>query len=238
MDMDARRRNPELDQRWKRIWWTAMLVSVAFHAGVFVMFRTGIVEPPSPFAAAGPRAGDAAAAEGGGMQAIAMRVRMPEAPRPIPRPPVPLPVPAEERVVIEEVEAAVAEQPDAQVGPVTLSNAAGAGTSPNPGVTGGTGAGDGGSGTEGLFRVVPPSPRGLIMPPNNPPRRIRGREVDVWVFVTDRGQVVEDSTRVLPSTGDRGFDGKLRERAAQWVFEPARRDGRAVSEWFRYTIIL
>jgi TonB family protein len=236
--MDAQRRNPELQRRWRRVWWTAMLVSAGVHLALFLLFRADIVAPPSPFSAAGPRSGDPNAAAGGGMQAVAMRIRMPEAPQPIPRPPAPLPVPAEEVVEVEEVEPAVVEQPDANVGPVTVDATAGTGTAPTPGVPGGTGAGDGGTAAEGLFRVIPPAPKGLIMPPNNPPRKVRGREVDVWVFVTDQGRVVDDSTRVLPSTGDRSFDSKLRERAAQWVFEPAKRGGRPVAEWFRYTIIL
>src|SRR5690606_14388668 len=98
-----------------------------------------------------------------------------------------------------EGEAACVEQPDASVGPVTVDATAGTGTAPTPGVPGGTGAGDGGTAAEGLFRVIPPAPKGLIMPPNNPPRKVRGREVDVWVFVTDQGRVVDDSTRVLPA---------------------------------------
>lgn len=213
-----------------------MLVSVLVHVGVFLMFRAELVTPPSPFAAAGPRAGDPNAAAGGGMQAVAMRIRLPEAPQPIPRPPAPQPVPAEEPVEIEEVEPAVVEQPDGRIGPVTLDATGGTGALPDPGVEGGTGQGDGGTGAEGLFRVVPPQPRGMMMPPSNPPGSVRGREIEVWVFVTDRGRVVADSTRV--NTGDRGYDRKLRERAAQWVFEPAKKGGRSVAEWFNYTVIV
>src|SRR5690606_30504702 len=85
--MDAQRRNPELQRRWRRVWWTAMLVSAGVHLALFLLFRADIVAPPSPFSAAGPRSGDPNAAAGGGMQAVAMRIRMPEAPQPIPRPP-------------------------------------------------------------------------------------------------------------------------------------------------------
>lgn len=237
--METQRRNPELDRRWRRVWRIAMLASLVLHAGLFLLIGTDVVAPRSPFAAAGPRAGDDRAAAGGGMEAVAMRIEMPEAPQPIPRPPAPLPVPAEEVVEVEpEVEPAVAQQPQGQIGPVTIEATGGRGTEGTAGVTGGTGRGDGGTSDEGRFRVVPPSPRGLILPPSNPPRGVRGREVDVWVFVTDRGRVVADSTRVLPSTGDRGFDRKLRERALEWVFEPAKKGGRPVAEWFRYTIIL
>src|SRR5690606_35250240 len=103
--METQRRNPELDRRWKRAWRIAMLASVALHAGLFLLMGTDVVAPRSPFAAAGPRAGDDRAAAGGGMEAVAMRIEMPEAPQPIPRPPAPLPVPAEQVVEVEpEVE--------------------------------------------------------------------------------------------------------------------------------------
>lgn len=219
-----------------------MIASVVLHILFFLFARSDLVEPLSPFAAAGPRSGDAQAAAGGGMQAVSMRIELPEAPQPIPRPPEPLPVPAEEVVEVEpepEVEPAVAPQPDAPVGPVTELATTGLGSATGPpGLEGGTGRGDGGTAAEGLFRVIPPSPRGLILPPSNRPGKVRGKEVAVWVFVSDRGRVIADSTRVLPSTGDRGFDRRLRDQAAEWVFEPAKKGGRPVAEWFRYTIIL
>lgn len=112
------------------------------------------------------------------------------------------------------------------------------GLAEGPGLEDGTGEGDGGTEAEGLFRVVPPRPRGMIMPPGDRPDRVRGREVDVWVFVSAAGRVVPDSTRLSPPTGDRRFDRRLREHAAGWVFEAARRDGAPVAEWFRYTIIM
>ena len=103
-----------------------------------------------------------------------------------------------------------------------------------PGIPGGTGRGDGGTGTEGLFRLVPPSPRGMIIPPNNP--SLRGREVEVWVFVDATGKVVADSTRLNPPTSDRGFNRRLIEEAAEWVFNPAMKGGEPVAAWFPYTI--
>lgn len=237
--MTAIRRNDELDERWRRAWRAAMITSLLLHVVLFLLLYSGLVEPLSPFAAAGPRAGDDRAAAGGGMQAVAMRIELPEAPQPIPRPPEPLPIPADEVVEVEPQpeEQAVEAQPDPAEGPATQA-ATGQGTDDGPGLERGTGRGDGGTAEEGLFRVVPPSPRGLILPPSNRPGRVRGKEVAVWVFVTDRGRVLADSTRVLPSTGDRGFDRRLREQAAEWVFEPARQGGRPISEWFRYTIIL
>jgi outer membrane biosynthesis protein TonB len=67
---------------------------------------------------------------------------------------------------------------------------------------------------------------------------VRGKEIDVWVFVTMKGDVVPDSTRIAPPSGDRKFDERLRKQASEWVFEPAKKEGRAISEWFRYTLIL
>jgi hypothetical protein len=67
---------------------------------------------------------------------------------------------------------------------------------------------------------------------------VKGKEIDVWVFVTEKGMVVADSTRLDPGSGDRGFDDRLKKQASEWVFEPARRGGRVIAEWFRYTIVL
>ncbi len=103
-----------------------------------------------------------------------------------------------------------------------------------PGIEGGQGRGDGGTAAEGLFRLVPPSPRGIIIPPNH--RSLRGKQVEVWVFVDATGSVVADSTRLNPPTSDRGFNRRLIEEAAEWVFNPARRDNQPVAAWFPYTI--
>ena len=225
------------DRSHRRITRWAFAASIAFHFAVLFWFRNGIVIPDSPFAAAGPRAGDMRAAAGGGAEIIALQVTAPQiAPTPV--------VPKVEPVVTPEPQKVEVEPEVAAAAPVTAPVAVLAGTGQAQGATtgaglaGGTGRGDGGTGDEGLFRVVPPSPRGLILPPSDRPGKMRGREVDVWVFVDARGRVVGDSTRLAPTTGDRKFDDRLREQAADWVFEPARRGGRAVAEWFRYTIIL
>jgi hypothetical protein len=233
-------RNAYYKRRYTRIYRVALVASVLFHVAVVWWFRYQPVIPDSPFAAAGPRAGDDRAAPGGGMQAVNLQVTPPQ-PEPqqvVPEIPVPTPEPA------PQVEVRV-EQPQPQVLATVASNIqgvasadAGKGTDAGAGVEGGTGRGDGGTAEEGLFRVVPPSPRGLILPPSDRPGRVRGKEVDVWVFVTSVGRVLADSTRLAPPTGDRKFDERLRKQAAEWVFEPARKDGRPISEWFRYTIVL
>jgi len=218
-------------RRYGRIFRRALLVSVLFHALLFLLFRGSRV-PPSPFAAAGPRAGDdRAASRGGGMQTVALVV--PPELEPIPRPPAPVPVP--------EIALEVEELPEPQIQPITPAEAPGfggpeKGPYAGPGLDGDTGRGDGGTAATGRFRVIPPAPRGLILPPSNPPGNVRGKQIAVWVFDTETGRVVPDSTRLQPPTGNAGFDDRLRRQAAQWVFEPARRGGRPVAEWFRYEI--
>ena len=98
----------------------------------------------------------------------------------------------------------------------------------------GDGRGDGGTAESGRFGKVPPSPRGIIMPPSN--RNVRGQRIEVWVFVNERGRVVADSTQLRPPTSDGDFNARILREATEWVFEPAKEGGRAVSSWFPYTI--
>ncbi len=228
-------RTLSLDERYRRALRWGLVLSLLGHAALFLYFNDRPI-PPSPFSAAGERRGDARAALGGGMQAVDLRSPPPE----VESPPEPIPQPTEDVLEVEpEPEPEVLE-----VGIVApeLSDVAMLpglpGAEEGPGLADGTGQGDGGTEAEGLFRVVPPRPRGMILPPRDPPDRVRGREVDVWVFVSSVGRVIADSTRLDPPTGDRGFDRRLREHAAGWVFEAARRDGSPVAEWFRYTIIM
>ncbi len=213
LDVGSRRR------RERRKWRCAYLASLVLHILV-LMPGGGRPIPPTPFAAAGPRANDDRAARGG-MQAI--NVVSPP-PRPIERPRVPLPVEIEiEPVVIEEepvfdAAALIGELPGLD----------------DPGLANGDGRGDGGTAAEGLRRILPPSPRGMIIPPAN--RNLRGVEIDVWVLVDASGQVVADSTRLDPPTRDRGFNRQLIREAAQWVFRPGTKDGQSVAAWFVYKI--
>lgn len=114
-----------------------------------------------------------------------------------------------------------------------MGEAPGLGEGP-PGIEGGQGRGDGGTAAEGFFRLIPPSPRGMIIPPTN--SSLRGRQVEVWVFVDATGKVVADSTRLNPPTSDRGFNRRLMEEAAEWVFNPALQNNQPVAAWFPYTI--
>lgn len=232
MAPDERRRAQE--RRAKRHFRGGIAASVLLHALV-VLFFLGQSLPPSPFSAAGERRDSDRAARGGGMQALELSTPA----REVPAPPPPVPVPAEEEVPVEpEPEP----QPELEVPAIALVEGVGTPGEPapelGPGLADGDGQGDGGTEAEGRFRVVPPRPRGLILPPGDRPGSVRGKEVEVWVFVTKEGSVVPDSTQLHPPTGDRRFDRRLRDYAAGWVFEAALEDGRPVAEWFRYTIVM
>ncbi len=207
-------------RRDRKIWRTALLVSVLAHLLIFVGWR-GTVIPMSPFAAAGPRAGDNRAASGS-LEAMNVRVQQP---RPLVPPPVPIPT----LVDIEPVEF----EPDVEVDASAVLGER-PGMEEGPGLETGTGLGDGGTAEEGFFRLQPPSPRGMIIPPTN--RELRGTTVQVWVFVDERGRVVADSTRLDPPTRDRDFNRQLIREAGEWVFRPAQKEGKAVASWYPYTI--
>lgn len=214
--------------------WGGLGASLVLHLLILALF-SGEGAPPSPFAAAGERRGSDRAAPGGGMEAIQLatptsEMRTPPPPVPVPSAVVETVEPPEPEIEMDEIPAIALAQGLATPGEPGLAI--------GPGLRDGAGEGDGGTEEEGLFRVVPPRPRGLILPPGDRPRAVRGKEVEVWVYVTSAGRVVPDSTRLRPPTGDRGFDRQLREHASGWVFEAARRDGRAVPEWFRYTIVM
>jgi len=218
---------------------TALLVSVLLHFLVLVAFRSAILIPESPFAAAGPRAGDDQAAAGGGTEIVNLVMSQPQAAPEIAQP-QPIPVPTEQIVPEPEIKL---EDPKPQltvasiVGEGVTATAQGLGAGSGAGIEGGTGRGDGGTAAEGRYRFMPASPRGLILPPSDRPGNVKGKEITVWVWVTETGKVVADSTRLDPSTGDRGFDDRLKKQAAQWVFEPARRGGHAIAEWWNYVLV-
>ena len=212
---------PDRRKRDRSIWGTALLLSVLVHLVVVVAFRSGPPAPPSPFAAAGPRRGDFRAAPG---SMHAMNIRTPQPARIIP-PPKPIEVQIQvQPVEFDEV---------AQIDPASVIGQA-PGTGEGLGKAGGTGKGDGGNADEGYYRLEPPMPRGMIIPPSN--KSLKGTKVEVWVFVDEKGKVVADSTRLNPPTKDKGFNQRLIREAAEWVFRPATKGGQPVASWFPYTI--
>jgi hypothetical protein len=227
----------ERRERERKVWRIGLLVSVVLHL-LLLFVGPPASSPESPFAAAGPRAADDRAAQG-----TVVALQMSSAP-----PDAAIPPPEEVFVEVEVEPPEIEPEPDAtpEVAPDPpdlpepgTGTTQGSDPDPDPtsgdtGTTTGTGQGDGGTTDEGRFRLVPPAPRGLIIPPTN--NRLRGQEVQVWVFVSEEGRVVADSTRLEPPTADRRFNEQIIREAAQWVFQPARQDGRAVASWFPYTI--
>jgi outer membrane biosynthesis protein TonB len=234
MKKQITRRWEMLTRRWDRALRWSIGLSVLFHILLVLLFRQTLVVPDVPISAAGEQAGDPRAAAGGGMEVIAYVETTPP-PVPEEQVPIPIPVPDAPRPPVEQREPARA--PSGPLGQAP-SAGEGRGTDTGPGTDTGTGRGDGGTGEEGTSRVVAPTPRGLILPPSDRPASVRGRSVTVYVFVTERGTVVPDSTRLAPGSGDARFDNRLRRQASEWVFNPARRDGRPVPEWFQYMIVL
>jgi TonB family protein len=235
------RRTDQHDRAHRRTQRWGYVASVLFHILVVLLMVEFRPIPMSPFAAAGPRSGDDRAAAGGGVQIVAVRTVASAPSEPVEATPVPVEIaeiPVEIEIPEPEPEPAPMPAIAAPEAAGQVGEAQGQGPARGPGTETGTGSGDGGTTEEGRFRVVAPTPRGLILPPSDRPGRVRGREVGVWVFVSTQGRVVPDSTRLAPSSGDRGFDNRLREQAAQWRFEPARRGGQPVPEWFQYVITL
>lgn len=208
----------------RTVWRTGLLASVLFHVLVFASWR-GTVIPLSPFSAAGPQSGDTRAA-GGSMRAMNLSI---PASRPILRPPTPIAVAIEVEPV--DLETDPAPDPRSVLGDRPGD---GSGTGSGSAVGPGSGTGAGGNVADGRYRLEPPMPRGMIIPPSN--RSLRGTTVEVWVFVDEAGKVVPDSTRLNPPTRDRGFNQRLIREAAEWVFKPAMQAGKPVASWFPYQI--
>lgn len=221
--MTAHSRSAETQhRRFGRALRVGLVASLLFHVGVVLVFRDDRI-PPTDLAPAGPDADDDEAA-GGALETVRLRIAEPQ---PIPRPPEP--------VFVPDLEVAVEPQPEVEVEQVDISSLTPGTAEPaeTPGRGDATGEGEAGSNEAGLMRVVPPNPRGMIIPPE-PPRRARGRTFTVYVYVDARGRVVPDSTRLNPSSGDRRWDRNVIQRASEWVFDPARRQGRAVAAWWSY----
>lgn len=188
---------------------------------------------------AGPAGG------GGGGGSDEPLVFVPITPEPAPKPealvepeiviaqpvPVPVPVPIPEirpvAIQVDTMPRAVT-PPDPGTGSGTGSGTgAGTGSGTGPGAGGGSGGGEGGGigsgfgpGT-GRGRLMQPSPEVLLIPPTAP-GNVRGKTVVVRLAVSETGTVTD--AEVIPSTGNRKYDGDLRRVAMGWRFKPARDD--------------
>lgn len=230
------------DRAWRRPLMVGLLLAVAIHLAIVLLFRV-VPIPEAPTSAAGPRMGDVRAAAGGGSGLEMVEVVPASEPEQTVVPETtPVPVP-ELEVVEPEPPAEPAE--DAAPEPTPSREGTGApgeggdrGEQEGPGRETGTGEGGGGTGDEGASAITPPSPRALFLPPANRPQSVRGMEVTVWVYVDASGRVVGDATRLEPPTPDPGYNRRLIQSAAQWRFTPARQNGEPVAAWYPYEVIL
>ena len=216
-----------VEQRFSRersLWRAGLLLSLLIHLLLLLIFRTS-PERLTPYAAAGPAAGDPVAAPGGGgMRAVVLR------------PPVEIKVPPKPETPIVKPVEVLPEEPILSFSDLEIPKPGeGKIDAPEigPGTPGGEGKGDAGNAMTGLRRLIPPTPRGVIMAPLARPPSVRGKEVTVWVFVNAAGSV--DSVRLEPPTADGGYNDNLIRNAHNWVFEPAERAGRPVASWWNYT---
>lgn len=173
---------------------------------------------------------------------IAPEPDLPEPPEPEPEPEEDVLVPPEPEPVVEpprpqpaptagERPAAPAPLPGAGTG-AGAGGGTGAGEGPGtgpgegPGSGGGTGGGDGGGigsgqgpGTgRGESRIRPPQSDVLLIPPDRP-SGVASQDLTVILRVDARGRVRD--ARLARSTGDRGFDARIRRWAMGLVFRPA-----------------
>jgi len=206
-----------------RLWRIAFVVSVVFHVPVLFLFR-GVAPIPDPYSAAGPALSDRDDSDGS-VQLLQLAVREPARPSVAPEA---RPVLVPEVVEILEMEV---DLPSIEMGTATMVMGE---IALKPGRPGGPGRGASGAGGGGSSRTVPPSPRVLRIPPTHD--ALRGKRIEVWVFVDERGRVVPDSTRLAPPTRDRDLNERLIREAADWRFSPALAAGAAVAAWFPYTI--
>jgi hypothetical protein len=231
------------NREWGRVYAVGLMLAVLFHVLVLLLWRAHEI-PIMHVAAAGPASDDqlAAAGGGGGMQVIEVRVHeaAPDAVALVPIPEVEVEVVVEPTPdpVAQPAPVTVPQVPAPQPGTGQVGTGGDQGTATGPGTTDGTGLGSGGTEAAGdASRIVPPRPRGMIIPPTDRPRDVRG-DVKVWVYVDANGRVVADRTRLEPPTSDANYNRRLRRSAAEWVFEPARQDGRPIAAWYSFEITL
>ncbi len=155
----------------------------------------------------------------------------PVPPPPTPRPPTPSPAPpstAPAAGTDAGTGEASAGQGSGTGGGLGTGTGEGTGSGTGPGSGGGSGGGTGGgigsgvgTGT-GAGRMQPPVPEFVLIPPSNPPRSVRGDSLVLRLNIDATGRVRDVEFR---STGDRGYDQKLRRTALEWRFRPARDAG-------------
>ncbi|MGH7542248.1 MAG: energy transducer TonB family protein [Gemmatimonadota bacterium] len=206
-------------RRHRPVWALALLASIGLHLLVFLLWSG-----TTPFPTAWPpglRTADEAAAGGGALRAV--RVRLP---RRTEIPPPPRPVLAVELPVVE----VAFEEPSGAQPDLSLP-AAGRLSGPGSGGAAGAGRGAGGDGAD----YVPPVPR-TVIPHWDPPASVRGMEVTVRVHVDEQGRAT-GRVELRPPTPDRSFNREIVDRVRRMEYRPAQRNGIPISGWAEITFI-
>jgi protein TonB len=153
--------------------------------------------------------------------------------------PPPQPDPPAEQAAPEQSAPAAAPLPGTGGG---TGNDGTSGTGPGTGGGVGSGAGTGtgsanGPGTGGgEGRDYLPTPDMLVLAPEPRPGRVRGKAVTITFSLNERGEILRID---FESTGDRGYDRRLRERMNEMRFRPAvGPDGRPIAATFPVTVRL
>ncbi|MQA88654.1 MAG: hypothetical protein GEU90_00260 [Gemmatimonas sp.] len=234
-------------ERWQRARSIGVIGTVLIHLLVLLLFRQTTIAPTATSSAAGPAAGDLRAAAGGGSGLTMVEVRLEQAQPEAEEVPTPVPEPVPEEVVIEpeQIEVAVTEleldpveEPPSLPGTGLLGTGLQDGPATGPGTDTGTGDGGGGTGDAGASQIIPPRPRAIFIPPAGRPGSADGQEITVWVFVQESGRVDRNTVRLEPPTSDSRYNQRLIQSVAEWVFDPATREGQVVPVWYPFQIIL
>jgi protein TonB len=152
-------------------------------------------------------------------------------------PPEPTPVPEPPKQEAPKTETPQPRPPAVTPGPAAAGQEAGTGggtgtgqgpgegSGVGPGSGSGTGGGNGagtgsgnGDGNGGGGRIRPPANDLLLFPPDKP-SSVASQEITIRVTVDVRGRVRD--ARLVSSTGNRGYDERIRRWALTLVFRPA-----------------
>jgi hypothetical protein len=107
----------------------------------------------------------------------------------------------------------------------------GGGVGPGTGAGAGPGTGGGGAGGQGRG----PEPRHLILPPEDPPKELRGIDIKVTFWIDPTGKVVRVAFE--PPVRDRKFATKLTEAMRNYRFHPAvGPDGTPIAATYTHTL--
>ena len=154
-------------------------------------------------------------------------------------PPPPQPDPPAEQAAVEETAPATAPVPGTGGGTGndgTNGTGPGTGGGVGSGVGTGTGSANGPGTGGGEGRDYLPTPDMLVLAPEPRPGRVKGKTVIITFSLNERGEILRIE---FPSTGDRSYDRRLRERMNEMRFRPAvGPDGRPIPATFPVTVQL